>query len=136
MNRKLSGRTAIAAAATTLLAVALSAAAYDRPAMAAGGLPDGEYDCGGGYTYRAMGKVDIRNGQFRYRPYDTVVNGFAPYSLGADGRIAWGGPFGGLDEAPARIVETKREPFGFNVMYQGRPGALINTMSCHAPKAR
>lgn len=102
-------------------------------AVAAGGLADGAYDCGGGYTYRHMGTVDIRGGQFRYRPFDEGTGGFASYTVDASGAIAWGGHFGGLDDPPARIVDSKVEKFGFNVRYQGSPGALINTMSCHAP---
>ncbi len=97
------------------------------------GLTDGAYDCGGGYTYRHMGTVDIRGGQFRYRPFDEAIGGFAPYSVDANGAIHWGGHFGGLDDPPARIVRSKREQWGFNVMYQGSPGGLVNTMSCHAP---
>ena len=46
------------------------------PAAGGGGLVNGEYDCGGGYTYRAMGKVDIQGGRYRYRPYGDVVSGF------------------------------------------------------------
>lgn len=120
-------------AATGLLALGLATGGYANRAAAAGGLADGEYDCGGGYTYRAMGKVDIQGNRFRYRPYGDVVNGFAPFSVDASGAIQWGGPFGGLDEAPAQIVASKREAFGFNVMYKGNPTALVNTMSCHAP---
>ncbi|MCX7363491.1 MAG: hypothetical protein NTV97_16790 [Alphaproteobacteria bacterium] len=116
-----------------LLGSALVTGGYASRAAAAGGLVDGEYDCGGGYTYRAMGKVDIQGNRFRYRPYGDVINGFAPFSMDASGAIQWGGPFGGLDEAPAQIVASKREAFGFNVMYNGNPTALINTMSCHAP---
>jgi hypothetical protein len=80
-----------------------------------------------------MGKVDIKGGQFRYRPYDEPVGGFAAYSVDASGAIQWGGQFGGLDDPPARIVDSKRENWGFNVRYQGNPSALVNTMSCHAP---
>ena len=115
-------------AGVVLAAAILGASA----ACAAGGLADGAYDCGGGYTYRHMGTVDIRGGQFRYRPFDEGSPSFAPYSVEGSA-IRWGGHFGGLDDPPARIVESKVEKFGFNVMYQGRPGALINTMSCHAP---
>ncbi len=96
-------------------------------------LVDGEYDCGGGYTYRAMGKVDIRGNQFRYRPFGDVVRPFASYSVDPNGAIRWGGAFGGLDDPPARIVDLKVESWGFNVRYQGNPSGLINTMSCHAP---
>ena len=135
MNRRVTGRTAIAAAATTLLAVALTSLAYDRPVMAAGGLADGEYDCGGSNPFRAMGKVDIQNGRFRYRPFGKVINAYAPYSVGADNKITWGGPFGGLDTAPAQIVMSKREKWGFNVDYKGNPNGLTYTMSCSAPKA-
>ncbi|HZT86631.1 MAG TPA: hypothetical protein VFA12_01595 [Stellaceae bacterium] len=103
------------------------------PVAAAGGLADGTYDCGGGYTYRAMGKVDIKGDQYRYRPYDDPGGSFAPYTVEPNGAIRWGGHFGGLDDPPARIVDSTRESFGFNVRYQGSPGALINTMSCHAP---
>ena len=80
-----------------------------------------------------MGTVDIKGGQFRYRPFDENVGGFASYSVGAGGVIQWGGHFGGLDDPPARIVDSQVESFGFNVRYQGTPGGLINTMSCHAP---
>jgi len=135
MNRIVTGRTATAAAAITFLAVALTGIAYDRPAMAAGGLADGEYDCGGSNPFRAMGKVDIQNGRFRYRPFGKVINGYAPYSVGADNKITWGGPFGGLDTAPAQIVMSKREKWGFNVDYKGNPNGLTYTMSCSAPKA-
>ena len=107
-------------------------AAPAAPGPAGGRLADGEYDCGGGYTYRAMGKVDIRGGTYRYRPYDEVVGGFQPYAV--NGRaIVFAGKFGGLDDPPAKIASVTVEPFGFNVNYQGSPGALINTMSCHAP---
>ena len=106
----------------------LLAAAAAPAAAGTGGLADGEYDCGGGYTYRAMGKVDIQGATYRYRPYDEVVNGFQAYSV-TDGHIQWSGQFGGLDDPPARIVDSTVEPFGFNVQYQGEPGALINTMS-------
>ena len=125
MKHSVSRATAVLFAGAALLAGAAVANAA--------GLVDGEYDCGGGYTYRAMGKVDIKGGQFRYRPYDDVVGGFAPYSVDASGAIQWGGHFGGLDDPPARIVDSKVERWGFNVRYQGSPGALINTMSCHAP---
>ena len=133
MKRMEIGRRMLIVAATAGLASALAVGGIVGQAWAAGGLADGEYDCGGGYTYRAMGKVDIQGSRFRYRPYGDVVNGFAPFSMDASGAIQWGGPFGGLDEAPARIVKSTREPFGFNVMYQGNPTALVNTMSCHAP---
>lgn len=119
-----SGRLVVA---TTVL-LGLSTASY-----ANGSLVDGAYDCGGGYTYRHMGTVDIKGGQFRYRPFDENVGKFAPYSVDAGGAIHWGGPFGGLDDPPAKIVASTREKFGFNVKYQGTPGGLTNTMSCHAP---
>lgn len=119
------------AVGVVLGAAALLASAVD--AAAAGGLTDGAYDCGGGYTYRHMGTVDIKADQFRYRPFDEQVGGFAPYTVDASGAIQWGGHFGGLDDPPARIVDSKRESWGFNVRYQGTPGGLINTMSCHAP---
>ena len=115
------------------LSLATAALLASQAASGEAALTDGPYDCGGGYTYRHMGYVDIKGGQFRYRPYDEVVNGFAPYSLEANGAIRWGGQFGGLDEAPAKIVLSKREAWGFNVMYQGNPNGLVNTMSCHAP---
>jgi hypothetical protein len=134
MGNMETGRTATGLAATAILVLALIlGSCIQRAAAGDGGLADGMYDCGGGYTYRAMGKVDIRVGQFRYRPYDEVINGFAPYSVDASGTIHWGGAFGGLDDPPARIVTSKREAWGFNVKYQGSPGGLINTMSCHAP---
>ncbi len=44
--------------------------------------------------------MDIQRGQFRYRPYDKVVNGFAAYSVDMNGAIQWGGPFGDLDDQP------------------------------------
>ena len=81
----------------------------------------------------ACALVEIKGGQFRFRPFDEVVGGFAPYTVDANGAIRWGGRFGGLDDPPAKIVGSKREAWGFNVMYQGSPGALVNTMSCHAP---
>ncbi|HEY1472686.1 MAG TPA: hypothetical protein VGF53_01225 [Pseudolabrys sp.] len=96
-------------------------------------MADGEYDCYGGYTPRATCKLDIKGGQFRYRPYDKVESGFAPYSVTAAGAIQWGGHFGGLDDPPARIVASVRENWGLNVKYQDSPGGLINTMSCRAP---
>ena len=101
---------------------------------AAGGLPDGEYDCGGGYTFVAMGKIDIKGDRFRYRPFGKVVRDFAPYSMDANGVITWGGKFGGLDDPPARIVKSTRERWGFNVNFQGNPNALVNTMSCSLTK--
>src|SRR5262249_36539270 len=106
---------------------------HASPAFAAGGLVDGAYDCGGGYTYRHMGTLDIRGGQFRYRPFDENTGSFAPYSVDASGMIHWGGPFGGLDDRTAGIVDSKVESFGLNVRYQGTASGLINTMSCHAP---
>jgi hypothetical protein len=115
-----------------LFGVAMLMACAATPA-AAGGLSDGEYDCGGGYTYRAMGKVDIKGDQYRFRPLDASGGAFAPYTVDANGAIHWGGHFPGLDDPPARITESKREAWGFNVMYQGSPDALVNTMSCHAP---
>jgi hypothetical protein len=102
-------------------------------ASATGALPDGVYDCGGGYRPVHMGKVDIKGDQFRYRPYDKVGGDFAPYSAEPNGAIHWAGHFGALDDPPARIVESTREAWGFNVKYQGSPGGLTNTMSCHAP---
>ena len=121
-------------AVTAILVLALTFGGYNHKAAARdGGLTDGQYDCGGGYTYRSMGKVDIQGGQFRFRPYDKVVGGFAAYSVDASGAIQWGGPFGGLDDPPARIVTSTRETWGFNVKYQASPGGSINTMSCHAP---
>ena len=79
-------------------AAALLALAVD--AAASGGLPDGAYDCGGGYTYRHMGIVDIKGNQFRYRPFDEQVAGFGPYTVNAGGTIHGGGHFGGLDDLP------------------------------------
>ncbi len=96
-------------------------------------LADGEYDCGGGYSFFHMGKVDIKGDQFRYRPNDQAVGGFASYSVDARGAIHWDGRFAGLDDPPARIVDSTRQSFGFNVRFQASPGGLINTMSCHAP---
>jgi hypothetical protein len=119
------------AVGVALGAAALFASAVD--AAAAGGLTDGAYDCGGGYMFRHMGIVDIKAGQFRYRPFDEQVGGFAPYSVDASGAIHWGGRFGGLDVPPAEIVDSKQESWGFNVRYQATPGGLVNTMSCHAP---
>ena len=58
-------------------------------ASASGALQDGEYDCGGGYSFVHMGKVDIKGDQFRYRPSDQVVGGFAPYSADPNGAIRW-----------------------------------------------
>ena len=105
-----------------------------NPAPAAGGgLADGEYDCGGGYTFRAMGKVDIQGGKFRFRPSGDVLSGFAPYSVDGSGHITWGGHFGILDDAPASIIASTKENWGFNVQYQGTQGGNINTMSCQAP---
>lgn len=100
---------------------------------AAGALVDGEYDCGGGYTFRHMGTADIKGNQYRYRPYDEPGAVFAPFSVDARGRIQWGGGFGELNQPPSRIVDSKVERFGFNVMYQATSGGSINTMSCHAP---
>lgn len=134
MFLRIPSRAAIAAAATTLLAVALTGVVHDRPAIAVAGLANGEYDCGGSYPFRAMGKVDIQNGRFRYRPFGKVVNSFAPYSVGGDDLIAWGGPFGGLDDAPAQIVKSKREKWGFNVDYRSNPNGMVHTMSCSLPK--
>jgi hypothetical protein len=126
MNRSLPLAVAVVLGAAAMLGTVFEAAA-------AGGLTDGAYDCGGGYTYRHMGTVDIKAGQFRYRPFDEEVGGFAPYKVDASGAIQWGGLFGGLDDPPARLVDSKQESWGFNVRYQGSPGGLINTMSCHAP---
>jgi len=97
----------------------------------AGGLADGSYDCGGGYTYHAMGNVDIKGGQFRWRPYGEVTDGFASYSVDGSGAIHWGARFAGLDDPPAHIVDSTKESFGFNVRYQATPDSLIDTMSCH-----
>jgi hypothetical protein len=36
--------------------------------------------------------VDIQRGQFRYRPYDKVVNGFAAYSVDMNGAINQASP--------------------------------------------
>jgi hypothetical protein len=99
----------------------------------AGGLADGAYDCGGGYSFAHLGKVDIKGDQFRYRPNDEVAGGFAPYSVDANGMVHWGGPFGVFDDPPSRIVDSTREKFGFNLRYEASPGGSVNTMSCHAP---
>ncbi len=135
-NRLLQGQPAAAPApaakAPPAKGVAAKAAAAKAAPAGAGGLASGEYDCGGGYTYRAMGKVDVQGGRYRYRPYGDVVSGFQAFSV-AGGKIAWSGKFGGLDDPPAQIVESTIEPFGFNVKYKGNPNGLINTMSCHAP---
>ena len=133
MEKMGAGRTTSGVAVLGMLLIAVAFNCAKPAAASGGGLTDGEYDCGGGYTYRAMGKVDIRGDRFRYRPYGEVVGGFAPYAVDARGAIRWGGHFGGLDDPPARIVASTREAWGFNVKYQGSPGALVNTMSCHAP---
>lgn len=133
MGSMAANRTFFGVTVSAMLSLALTVFGCGVAAAAIGGLADGEYDCGGGYTYRAMGKVDIRNGQFRFRPYGDVVGGFAPYSINASGAIQWGGPFSGLDDPPGRIVASTRESWGFNVKYQATPGGSINTMSCHAP---
>jgi hypothetical protein len=111
------------------------AAPATAPAAPAGpgGLADGEYDCGGGYPFRAMGKVDIQGATFRYRPLDEAQGGFAPYTVDADGTIHWGGPFPGIDEAPAHVTVSSRQPFGFNVSWVAHDGGMQDTMSCHAP---
>ena len=110
-----------------------AATAPAAPAAGGGGLADGEYDCGGGYPFRAMGKVDIQGATFRYRPMDEAHGGFAPYSVDADGTIHWGGPFPGIDEAPAHVTVSSRQPFGFNVSWVASEGGMQDTMSCHAP---
>lgn len=121
------------ALAAVMMALAMGIVGGVQAAQRSSTLPEGEYDCGGGYTYRAMGKVDIKGSQFRYRPFGEVVNAFAPYTIDAGGEIRWGGPFGGLDDAPAKIVTSTREAWGFNINYQGSADGLVNTMSCHAP---
>ena len=106
-------------------------AGADASAQAgSGGLTDGVYDCGGGYTFRAMGNIDIKGGQFRYRPYGDVVDGYHPYSVDG-GNIQWGGKMGGLDEPPAAVVSSNKIPTGFNVNYKGNPNGIIDTMSCN-----
>src|ERR1700680_3376787 len=92
-----------------VIVLAFSVGAY------AGGLADGEYDCGGGYSFVHLGKVDIKGDQFRYRPNVEAIGGFAPYSLDANGAIRWGGPFGVFDDPPSRIVKSTGEKFGFNL---------------------
>jgi hypothetical protein len=133
MGNMAADRTMFGVAASGILSLALTVFGSGTAAASDGGLVNGEYDCGGGYTYRAMGKVDIRSGQFRFRPYGDVVGGFAPYSIGSSGAIQWGGPFSGLDDPPGRIVASTRETWGFNVKYLVSPGGSINMMSCHAP---
>ena len=130
------GGAALAAAALSLLAACGGGAPSATAASAGGGgLADGQYDCGGGYTFTAMGKVDIKGGQYRYRPFGDVTQGFAPYSVAADGTIQWGGKMGALDDAPAALAGSNRTPTGFNVNYKGNPDALTNTMSCNLERA-
>lgn len=100
-------------------------------------LANGEYDCAvssGAWSnpnVMAMGRMDIQGMTYRFRPYGKVTGGFAPYAIGGDGSLRWGGHMGGLDAAPSRLLDSRKTPQGFNVRYLVRQDALADTMSCH-----
>ncbi len=105
-------------------------------APASAPLPSGEWDCSvsaGTYqhpTIRPMGRLEIRGLQYRFRPFGKVTDGFAPYSVGADGALRWGGHLGGLDRAPSRLVASRKTDSGLNVQFRVSPTAYVETMSC------
>lgn len=100
-------------------------------------LPNGTYDCATGTgTYqhpmiRADGQFDIRGLTYRFRPFGNVTNGYAPYTVGADNAIRWGGPVGGFTLPPSQILETKKTDYGFYVSYRTTPGGYVETMTCN-----
>lgn len=95
-------------------------------------LPSGEYDCSqsasGGIV--AMAKVDIKGSTYRYRPYGEVKQGFAPYTLGADGKLKWGGKMGALDAAPSVLLGSEKMDWGFRVHFRSTPGGYAEDMDC------
>lgn len=113
-----------------------------RPASAANQNPatplaNGEYDCAisyGGFSHPnvvQMGRMDIAGKTYRFRPMGKATDGFAGYSVGGDGSLHWAGHMGALDKAPARLLDSRKTPEGFNVRYMPRPGGDADTMSCH-----
>ena len=134
MFHRRGGPTRVGLAAGLAVVLCLGAAKVSSAAAAgkAGSarLPAGEYDCGGGYPFRAMGKVDIKGSEYRYRPYEDVVSGFKSYSVDENGAIHWSGRFGGLDDPPAQIDMTTKESFGFRVSYRSKPGGSVDQMDC------
>lgn len=111
------------------------AAAANQPANAP--LRAGEYDCAVSSGYFShpnvvpMGRFDIRGGSYRFRPFGKVTQGFAPYTIGGDGSLHWGGRMGGLDIPPSVLVRSYKTPQGFNVVYRVKNGTDADTMSCH-----
>ncbi|HEX2258087.1 MAG TPA: hypothetical protein VHG92_15570 [Afifellaceae bacterium] len=74
----------------------------------AGTLPDGEYDCSmsSGGMLMGLGTVEIAGSTFRGPAYDGQYGPAAPYDVGPEGVILWGGPFGGFDTEGHKVVST------------------------------
>jgi hypothetical protein len=100
-------------------------------------LANGEWDCSvsaGTFqhpTVRAMGRLDVRGLQYRFRPFGNATDGFAPYAVGTGGSLRWGGYVGGLNRSPSRIVESRKNADGgISVKFRVSPTAYVETMTC------
>lgn len=117
-----------------------SGASVGSDAEGGGGLADGSYDCstmGGSFDHpgiQPMGHVEIKGGRFRMHVLDETNPPFSPYSVDPGGAIHWGGPMGGLTDAPSTLLDSTKEDWGFNVKYRLSATSMIDTMSCHLVK--
>ena len=99
-------------------------------------LRDGEYSCvisSGAFSRPnivVMGRMDIRGQSYRYRPFGKVTQGFAPYSMGGDGTLRWGGRMSGLDAPPSMLIKSYRTPEGFIVQFRANPRAYVENLTC------
>lgn len=57
-----------------------------------------------------FGTVEIAGSTFRGPAYDGEYGPAAPYELGAEGVILWGGPFGGFDSDGYKVASTVLMP--------------------------
>jgi hypothetical protein len=99
-------------------------------------VPSGVYGCLGytGPTLMAMGTIEIQGQTFRFAPPGGSLGAFSPYRIGTDGKIAWGGPLGALNEPPAKIsesyVEEKPAYRSIIVKYQPTGSGTTFRMGC------
>lgn len=111
-------------AATFAAMIAVSAGA-----ASAATLPDGPYDCSmySGGMLMGFGTVEIAGATFRGPAYDGEYGPAAPYELGPEGVILWGGPFGGFDSDGYKVVSSV---FGG----EASPGRPIFTVTIQTPR--
>lgn len=105
---------------------------------AAGGLPDGLYDCSmfTGTYLMGFGSIEISGNRFRGPGYDgKYENSWEGYTLSPDDVILWDGPLQGLDSGGSKVVssiweqDAPEKPYYINLTVQ-TPAGNYNTITC------